>query len=124
MVLPCDSSGVSDCLRQSEFNCDIDVTFDPEFGSLDDLIPVDTEPLPPLPDDKTLFDASTLPNAFATLVLGTALPLASTEPYNLIEPVEDEVQDTVNEQPGPTNQNITFPPTVEPLTVSAISKAR
>ena len=94
----------------------------------DDNLMLDDTPIIPFPNSNTNFDDSTPDSAFVTLLLGESLePVASQEPYNFIEPVEDEGQDTVSSKTASLDQNITAqlalaPPSVTPQ--PAISKRR
>jgi len=122
VFLPIDS--VSHCFRPSNLNFDIDMSFNSEFA-WDDNLMLDDTPIIPFPNSNTNFDDSTPDSAFVTLLLGESLqPVASQEPYNFIEPVEDEGQDTVSSERTPhiTAQLTLAPPSATPQ--PAISKRR
>jgi len=122
VFLPIDS--VSHCFRHSNLNFDIDMSFNSELAWDDNLVLDDTSIIP-FPNSNTNFDDPTPDSAFATLLLGESLqPVASQEPYNFIEPVEDEGQDTVSSERNPhiTAQLTLVPPSATPQ--PAISKRR
>ena len=122
VFLPIDS--VSHGFRPSNLNFDIDMNFNSQLAWDDNLMLDDTSIIP-FPNSNTNFDDPTPDSAFATLLLGESLqPVASQEPYNFIEPVEDERQGTVCSEQTPhiTAQLTLAPPSATPQ--PAISKRR
>ena len=123
MVFP--AAAASHRYRQYEIGADDNTTFNSESHWFDDLIP--TNPAAGsylLPTDNINLENGVLSDALPVFLLDIAQePTASQEPYNFIEPLED---DDFNAVPAffPNHQDTPVPPALNAGIESAIVRQR